>query len=122
LTATGKSTERGAPTGWRRGWSAGDHPVTIDVDGVSKSFRIPSHRIDSLKERVVHPFTRVAYRELQALHDVTFDVRRGEFFGIVGRNGSGKSTLLKLPERQGERGAQRGDDGALPARCQEAAR
>jgi ABC-type polysaccharide/polyol phosphate transport system ATPase subunit len=70
--------------------------VAIDVSDVSKRFQIPSHRIDSFKERAVHPFTRLAYRDLQALRDVSFDVRQGEFFGIVGRNGSGKSTLLKL--------------------------
>ena len=70
--------------------------MAIEVSDVSKSFRIPSHRVDSLKERVTHPLTRVEYRTLRALENVSFDVRRGEFFGIVGRNGSGKSTLLKI--------------------------
>jgi ABC-type polysaccharide/polyol phosphate transport system ATPase subunit len=70
--------------------------LAIEVRNVSKAFRIPSHRVDSLKERVTHPFRRVEYRTLQAVRDVTFDVHRGEFFGIVGRNGSGKSTLLKI--------------------------
>ena len=71
-------------------------PVVIEARGLHKSFRIPEHRIDSLRERATHPFSRVEYREHRALRDVSFDVRQGEFFGIVGRNGSGKSSLLKI--------------------------
>ena len=70
--------------------------AVIQARDISKAFEIPSHRIDSLKERMLHPFARRSYRRLEALRHVTFDVRRGEFFGIVGRNGSGKSTLLKI--------------------------
>jgi ABC-type polysaccharide/polyol phosphate transport system ATPase subunit len=74
-----------------------DHrPVVIEARGVQKSFRIPDHRVDTLKERVLHPFAGGQYRELRALRDISFDVHQGEFFGIVGRNGSGKSTLLKI--------------------------
>jgi ABC-2 type transport system ATP-binding protein len=71
-------------------------PVTVEVSRVSKSFQLPLHRADTMKERVVHPFSRETYRELKVLEEISFDVRRGEFFGLVGRNGSGKSTLLKL--------------------------
>jgi ABC-2 type transport system ATP-binding protein len=76
--------------------AAVERPVAIEARGVEKTFRIPSHRIDSLKERAVRPFAPVEYRELRALRAVSFDVHQGEFFGIVGRNGSGKSTLLKV--------------------------
>jgi ABC-2 type transport system ATP-binding protein len=71
-------------------------PPAIVVDGLHKSFHIPTHRVDSLKERVVHPFAGREYRELHALDGISFEIGQGEFFGIVGRNGSGKSTLLKL--------------------------
>jgi len=68
----------------------------IEVEGVYKTFRVPTHRVDSFKERVTHPFRSVEYKELRALDDVSCDIKAGEFVGIAGRNGSGKTTLLKL--------------------------
>jgi ABC-type polysaccharide/polyol phosphate transport system ATPase subunit len=67
----------------------------VQVRDLSKTFRLPHQRYSTLKERALHPFTTSSYDAFHALQDVNFEVKRGEFFGVVGRNGSGKSTLLK---------------------------
>jgi ABC-type polysaccharide/polyol phosphate transport system ATPase subunit len=73
----------------------GNGRPAIRVDGVSKTFRVPEEQMHTLKERVLHPLRRSGQHLFSALEDASFDVREGEFFGVVGRNGSGKSTLLK---------------------------
>jgi ABC-type polysaccharide/polyol phosphate transport system ATPase subunit len=70
--------------------------AAIDVEGVSKSFRIPHEHRTYFKEYFLHPLRRTTYERNDALKDVTFSVEEGEFFGIFGPNGSGKSTLLRI--------------------------
>ena len=70
--------------------------IAIKVDHVSKTFRIPHEKISSLRGAAINAFKKKSYEEFQALDDVSFEVKKGEFFGIIGRNGSGKSTLLKV--------------------------
>jgi ABC-type polysaccharide/polyol phosphate transport system ATPase subunit len=69
-------------------------PALVARD-VSKTFRVPEERVNTLKERALHPRRKNRYQRFQALDRISFAVAEGEFFGIAGRNGSGKSTLLK---------------------------
>jgi ABC-type polysaccharide/polyol phosphate transport system ATPase subunit len=69
--------------------------IAISVRSLSKKYQLyetPKHR---LKE-ALHPFKKKYHREFWAVRDVSFEVGRGETFGIIGRNGSGKSTLLQM--------------------------
>jgi len=77
--------------------------IAISVSGLGKRYDIYSTPRDRLKQFVVPPVQRLFgfrefsyYEEYWALRDISFEIRKGESFGVVGRNGSGKSTLLQL--------------------------
>ena len=71
---------------------AGD--VVLTVDHLVKSFRIHHQRTNSLKQFLAAR-GRNRFDDFIAVDDVSFEVREGEVFGVIGQNGSGKSTLLK---------------------------
>ncbi|OGL30969.1 hypothetical protein A3D14_00580 [Candidatus Saccharibacteria bacterium RIFCSPHIGHO2_02_FULL_47_12] len=71
-------------------------PTVVKIEHLYKDFKLPHERKNSLKERVLHVGRKSSYEMLHALKDIDLEIKKGEFFGIVGRNGSGKSTLLKI--------------------------
>ncbi len=71
--------------------------TAIKIDAVSKSFKLPHERQGSIKGLFLNIFRlNRTFEKQTVLRNVSFEVKEGEFFGIVGRNGSGKSTILKL--------------------------
>ena len=74
-----------------------ENNIAVKIDHVSKSFRLPTEASTSLRTTMVNYFRGIkGYKEQHILKDISFDVEKGDFFGIVGKNGSGKSTLLKI--------------------------
>ena len=74
-----------------------DSNIAISVKNLHKSFNLPTEQAFGLKQAIFNRLRGIkGYKKQQVLKDLTFDINKGEFVGIVGRNGSGKSTLLKI--------------------------
>lgn len=74
-----------------------ENDTIIRVSGASVRFNMASERIDNLKEYFVKLMKhQLMFQEFMALKNISFEVKRGEAWGLIGTNGSGKSTLLKL--------------------------
>ena len=70
--------------------------VMVDVDHVTVRFNMASQKVDNLKEYVIRLIKKeLMFKEFLAVKDVSFQVRKGEAWALIGANGSGKSTLLK---------------------------
>ncbi|MBU9706512.1 ABC transporter ATP-binding protein [Paenibacillus sp. AK121] len=71
--------------------------LAIEVKDVSMTFNMSEERIDNLKEHILKLIKgQLFYQEFNALKNISFNIKKGEVFGLVGLNGAGKSTLLKI--------------------------
>ena len=74
-----------------------DSNIAIEVKDLHKSFKLPTEQAFGLKQAIFNRFRGIkGYKEQKVLKGLNFQIKKGEFIGIVGRNGSGKSTLLKI--------------------------
>lgn len=72
-----------------------DNDIIIRVKDLNKAYKLYNHPKDRFKE-AFHPFRKVYHHDFYALRNISFEIKKGETLGIIGKNGSGKSTLLQI--------------------------
>lgn len=70
--------------------------VAIRMEKVSKTFRVRQYPSRTIREKIFSLLSPNPIKKIQAVKPLSLEIRKGEFFGIVGRNGSGKTTLMNI--------------------------
>lgn len=70
--------------------------VAISLKNVSKTYRVSDIKAETIRDKVLSVVRGNSAREIKALDNINLEIKKGEFFGIIGHNGSGKSTLINI--------------------------
>jgi ABC-type polysaccharide/polyol phosphate transport system ATPase subunit len=70
--------------------------IAIELKNINKTYSVLDKNSQNLRGKIISLITHTNKREIKALTDINLEIKKGEFFGIMGHNGSGKSTLLRV--------------------------